>query len=208
MANIARTSHSSNHSLQLHSFVPHRSFIQHCIFQCKKLLPAKSVYHCQFIPFHFLAFIVPALLIFLELMCQGKDCTPFDTNAVTMWASLSCLLAYCLTYWAGEMTRVRSFWSQCYVSALRCSNVLFGLLLSASLASICFPDIIKPFFYVLCIMFSMGELLYAPFETLWKWIQVRLLGVSDTQEKQERQGSADEHWLVSTSTDRTNRLPV
>jgi hypothetical protein len=61
---------------------------------------------------------------------------------------------------------------------------------------------------VLCILISMGELLYAPFGTLWKWIQVRLLGVSDTQERQEGQASADVHWLVSTSTDRRNRLPV
>jgi len=208
MANIARTSHSSSHSLQLHSFLPHREvsfniafFNARNYFQQNQFTTANS--------FHYIfAFIVPALLIFLELMYQGKDCTPFDTNPVTMWTSLSCLLAYCLTYWVGEMTYVRLFWSQRYVTAVRCSIVLFGLLSSASLASIFFPDIIKPFLYVLCILISMGELLYAPFGTLWKWIQVRLLGVSDTQERQEGQASADVHWLVSTSTDRRNRLPV
>lgn len=90
MDTIARTSLSSER------FFPQRQLSLNIAF-----MTARNYFQQhQCIPnsLHAIFAFIMQVLNFLELMYQGKDCSPFDTHPVAMWSSLTCLLAYCLAY--------------------------------------------------------------------------------------------------------------
>ncbi|KAA8522201.1 hypothetical protein F0562_012874 [Nyssa sinensis] len=113
-----------------------------------------------------LAFIVPVLLNLIELKYQGKDDSAFEAYPKTMCFAVTCLLMDCLAYYV-VLRFSSSHPTPTYARAVHCSMVLFGSLTMASLASILFPDPVRPVLYVLCILLSAGELL--------EWIHRRLM---------------------------------
>ncbi|KAA8522202.1 hypothetical protein F0562_012875 [Nyssa sinensis] len=116
-----------------------------------------------------LAYIVPVLLNLIELKYQGKDDSAFEAYPKTMCFAVTSLLMYCLAYYVElKFSSSHPTWFGIfYARALHHSMVLFGSLTMASLASILFPDPVRPVLYVLCILLSAGELL--------EWIRWRLM---------------------------------
>lgn len=120
-------------------------------------------------PHPIVAFIVPVVLNMIEIKCQCKGDSPFDTNPTTMWFTLSCLMAYCLAYGA-ELGRIQA---PDDLVLLRRGSALFASLSLVSLTSILFPSA-KLFLYGFCGLMSIGDVAKT-FKLAWEWIDGRIL---------------------------------
>ncbi|KAL0432916.1 UNVERIFIED_CONTAM: hypothetical protein Slati_2625900 [Sesamum latifolium] len=105
------------------------------------------------------SFIIPVLLAFLQLKCQGNQETPFATHPKTMAVAVSACVLYYLAYSAQFRPCVRCLSPAC-CGVLRHCMVWFGDLSVASTASLFFADSIRPLLYVLFLLLPAGELLY------------------------------------------------
>lgn len=147
------------HSFHVVNHMPTRNFCP------QKLLELDS-------PHAILAFFIPVIFNLIEIKCQCKGNSPFDTNPISIWFSISCLLSYCFLHGI-ELSFSRHLQnSSNYSTALQFTTSLFGSLLLASLASIIFPDKIKPVLYTFYVLLLMGYILhrYAIVKAVWKWI--------------------------------------
>ncbi|KAL2529975.1 Uncharacterized protein Fot_22576 [Forsythia ovata] len=103
------------------------------------------------------AFIVPVLITLIQVKYQGIEKTPFITYSKTMnVAVFSSLIYYYLAYGAKLSFDLHG---NPPTYAFHCM-VFFGNTAVASLTSIFFPDSIRPFLYLLCVLISAGEFLY------------------------------------------------
>ncbi|KAL0458840.1 UNVERIFIED_CONTAM: hypothetical protein Slati_0511200 [Sesamum latifolium] len=94
------------------------------------------------------SFVIPVLLVFLQLKCQGNQETPFATYPKTMGVAVSACVLYYLAYRAQLQPCVRRFSPACG-GVLRHCMVWFVDLSVASMASVFFADSVRPFLYVL-----------------------------------------------------------
>ncbi|XP_048229388.1 uncharacterized protein LOC125369944 [Ricinus communis] len=112
-----------------------------------------------------LAFIVPVLLNFIEIKCQGSSKSPFETHPVTTQFAIASLLAYCIAYGV-EL----AFPSRLCQAIMR----IIGSCSLASLASLLLPDAARPVPYVLYTLPVMGKL-NGVATKLCRWIHQRFL---------------------------------
>ncbi|CAA3028894.1 Hypothetical predicted protein [Olea europaea subsp. europaea] len=103
---------------------------------------------------------VPALLAFLQVKYQGIDKNPFLTHSKTMHMAIFSLLMYIFFAYGANLRFVMHDKPPSSSTYPFHCMVLFGNTAVASLASIFFPDSIRPVLYVLCVLISTGELLY------------------------------------------------
>ncbi|GMN64602.1 hypothetical protein TIFTF001_033671 [Ficus carica] len=133
-------------------------------------------------------FAIPVIINLIQLKCQSNGNSPFDTNPMTMWFSISCLLAYCLAYGIelkfGSSLRSPSTYSISYsLTLIRSASHLCGSLCVAFLTSTFFPNKAKPVFYTFFAVVSTGDMLvkYTPIGKLSKWIVQRILRIFPRQ---------------------------
>ncbi|EEF47630.1 conserved hypothetical protein [Ricinus communis] len=112
-----------------------------------------------------LAFVVPVLLDFIEIKCQGSSKSPFETHPVTTQFAIASLLAYSIAY--GIELAFPSRLSQAIM-------MIIGSCSLASLASLLLPDAARPVPYVLYTSLLVGEL-YGVATKLCRWIHPRLV---------------------------------
>ncbi|CAA2953661.1 Hypothetical predicted protein [Olea europaea subsp. europaea] len=127
-------------------------------------------------------FIVLMLLAFLQVKNNGIDKSSFITHSTTMYMAIISVLIYAFLAY-GMNLRSQDLQGNRPSYPFHCM-VFFGNTAVASLASIFFPDSIRPVLYVLCVLISGGELLYWVyrreehifmrhirrfFNTLWTW---------------------------------------
>ncbi|KAL0290906.1 UNVERIFIED_CONTAM: hypothetical protein Sangu_2554900 [Sesamum angustifolium] len=115
------------------------------------------------------SFIIPVLLAFLQLKCQGNQETPFATHPKTMAVAVSASVLFYLAYSAQFRPCVRRFSPAC-VGVLRHCMVWLGNLSAASMASVFFADSVRPLLYVLFLLLPAGELLY------WLYLKLSVEG--------------------------------
>ncbi|CAA2953662.1 Hypothetical predicted protein [Olea europaea subsp. europaea] len=112
-------------------------------------------------------FIVLMLLAFLQVKNNGIDVSSFITHSMTMYTAIISFLIYAFLAYGMNM-RSENFHSKPpqYHFHIKPPQYPFhcmvfsGNMVVASLASIFFPDSIRPVLYVLCVLISGGELLY------------------------------------------------
>ncbi|EXC30126.1 hypothetical protein L484_002648 [Morus notabilis] len=120
-------------------------------------------------PHPIVAFIIPVILHLIELQCQCKANSPFETNPVTMWFGVSCLLAYCLAYGIELRIAPRLRSPNCSDhSVIRYGSSLFGSLCLASLTSLLLPSM-KPLLYGFYGLLSIGGILQS-YKIVWNSI--------------------------------------
>lgn len=126
------------------------------------------------LPHPIVAFIIPVIINLIELKCQCQANSPFETNPITMWFSISCLLAYCLAYRIELRFSSRLRSPNCAeLTAIRCGSSLLGSLCIVSLTSILLPSM-KPLLYGFYGLMSIGDILQS-FKIAWKWIDGRIV---------------------------------
>ncbi|KAL8479481.1 hypothetical protein ACS0TY_026397 [Phlomoides rotata] len=98
--------------------------------------------------------IIALLIAFLQLKYQGNDkTTPFSTHPAAMLVAVSCTTAYYVAYITLLMfPTFASISHQCLIVSC---NVLV-----ASLASVVFPDSVRPFVWAVFVLISATGLLY------------------------------------------------
>ncbi|CAA2953663.1 Hypothetical predicted protein [Olea europaea subsp. europaea] len=137
-------------------------------------------------------FIVLMLLAFLQVKNNGIDESPFITHSMTMYTAIISFLIYAFLAY-GMNLRSQNFHGNPPLYPFHCM-AFSGNTVVASLASIFFPDSIRPVLYVLCVLISGGELLYWVyqreehifmrhirrfFNTLWMW-SIRYFSMEQT----------------------------
>ena len=129
-------------------------------------------------PHPIVTFVIPVILNLIELKCQCRGNSPFDTNPITMWFSVAFLLAYSLAYGIELRfsSRLRSANYPDHMTIRRTSS-LFGSLCLASLTSILLPKM-KPLLYSFYVLLSIGDVLqsYGNIKIVWKWIEEKIVG--------------------------------
>ncbi|KAL2242410.1 UNVERIFIED_CONTAM: hypothetical protein Sindi_0359000 [Sesamum indicum] len=103
--------------------------------------------------------VIPVLLAFLQLKYQGNQENSFATHPKTTGLAVSAFLLYYLAYRVQLRPWAFRFSPAC-VGVLRHCMEGFVDLSMASMASLLFPDSIRPFLYVLFLWLPAGELLY------------------------------------------------
>ena len=145
--------------------------------------------------FHIIfAFITPLMLNLIALRYQGKGITPFDTHPITMTVSISCFLAYCLSYGFDLKCHISGL-SPTHPPTLRRSMMLFGSLSLGSFVLVLFPGLVQ---LNQLIRFRLYALL----------LMGLLFCARELRSVRRRSNSA--HWLVSATTfrDQGNLLPL
>ncbi|KAF7149213.1 hypothetical protein RHSIM_Rhsim03G0061900 [Rhododendron simsii] len=134
-------------------------------------------------------FVLPVLISFLKLKYQGLDSTPFETHPKTMFVSIASLLLYSLAcdYELRLISSMRT--PPAYANVLLCGAVVLGSLPLVSLASVIFPDRIRPVLFLLYVLFSAGvmvnfRLVQVPW---WNYIRRRTQGNLATTQRRIRQ---------------------
>ncbi|GMN64595.1 hypothetical protein TIFTF001_033668 [Ficus carica] len=135
-------------------------------------------------PHAVLVFVIPVVVNLIQLKCQSNGNSPFDTDAVTMWFSMSCLLAYCVAYRI-ELKfgcRLRSPITNS-LTLIRSASYLCGSLCLASLTSTFFPNKTKPVLNTFYTVLSTGYMLvkYTPIGKMWKWSAQRIVRIFSPQ---------------------------
>ncbi|CAA2957016.1 Hypothetical predicted protein [Olea europaea subsp. europaea] len=103
-------------------------------------------------------FVVPTLLAFLQVKDNGMDKSSFIAHSTTMHTAIISFLIYAFLAY-GMNLMPQNLHGNAPPYPFHCM-VFFGNTAVASLASIFFPDSIRPVLYVLCVLISAGELLY------------------------------------------------
>ncbi|KAL7199441.1 hypothetical protein ACSBR2_021667 [Camellia fascicularis] len=117
-----------------------------------------------------LKFIVPVILIFLQIKYQGKtDTTPFDTYPKSMRVSIASFLFYCFAYYAKLESSSYEDLCRCQTYA-RHGTEVFGWLGLVSLVSTLLPDSVGSLLYLLYILFLAGKFLPRQLLMLWNWL--------------------------------------
>ncbi|PON67549.1 hypothetical protein PanWU01x14_101860 [Parasponia andersonii] len=175
---MAETSRPSFSLAQFPNYFPHDQPSFHFVYN----IPTTNYFRPQQLmvpnsPHPIVTFVIPVILNLIELKCQCRGNSPFDTNPITMWVSLSSLLAYCFAYGI-EMRYSSRLHSPNYSdhTTIRRTSSLFGSLCLASLTSILLPEM-KPLLYSLYGLLSMGDMLrsYDNVNMVWKWIDERIV---------------------------------
>ncbi|KAL2506226.1 Uncharacterized protein Adt_21847 [Abeliophyllum distichum] len=102
-------------------------------------------------------FIVPVLGTLMQVKYQGIEKNPFITYSKTMTVAVITLLLYSYLAYGAKLRFDLPDNPPTY--DFHCM-VFFGNTAVASLTSIFFPDSIRPFLYLLCVLISAGEFLY------------------------------------------------
>ncbi|GMN64717.1 hypothetical protein TIFTF001_033782 [Ficus carica] len=179
---IANTSGTNNFSLADRS--NRRGSHQHAQTSFTVVYITTINYFPQHSPHTVFVFAIPVITSLIQLKCQSNGNSPIDTNPMTMSFSISCLLAYCLTYGIelkfGSSLRSPITYS---LTLIRSASYLCGSLCVASLTSIFFPNKAKPVFYTFYAVVSTGDMLvkYTPIGKLSKWIVQRILMIFPRQ---------------------------
>ncbi|GMN64707.1 hypothetical protein TIFTF001_033764 [Ficus carica] len=169
--NFSFANRSNRRGSQQHSqtsftvvYIPTRNYF---IQQQQFLVPDHS-------PHAVLVFAIPVIIKLIQLKCQCNGNSPFDTNPMTMWFSISCLLAYCLAYGI-ELKFGSTLGSPITYSLtlIRPSSYLRSSLCVAFLTSTFFPNKAKPVFNTFFAVVSTGDMhvKYTSIGKLWKWIE-------------------------------------
>ncbi|KAG5556372.1 hypothetical protein RHGRI_006839 [Rhododendron griersonianum] len=138
-----------------------------------------SLYHAIY------EFVLPILISFLKLKYQGLDSTPFETHPKTMFVSIASLLLYSLAY--DYALRLSSSMSTppAYANVLLCGAVVLGSLPLVSLASVIFPDSIRPVLFLLYVLFSAGVIVsFRLVQVPWNYIRRSMRGNLATPQRQ------------------------
>ncbi|KAL3497532.1 hypothetical protein ACH5RR_040264 [Cinchona calisaya] len=111
------------------------------------------------------AFLVSALLNFLQIKYQGKAESPFETHPKAMFVAILTLLLYCLSYDA----KLRFSTTHQNVSFVNISMAIFGPLSVAALSSVLFTEFLGPQVpFSVAILYSFYQLLRSEIEATWK----------------------------------------
>ncbi|KAL3497535.1 hypothetical protein ACH5RR_040267 [Cinchona calisaya] len=113
------------------------------------------------------AFLVSALLNFLQIKCQGKAESPFETHPKTMFVAIVTLLLYCLSYDA----KLRFSSIHRNLSFVNISMAIFGPLSLAALSSVLLSEFLGPqVLFSVALLYSLCQLSRSDIEATWKWV--------------------------------------
>ncbi|KAF7149317.1 hypothetical protein RHSIM_Rhsim03G0062000 [Rhododendron simsii] len=148
-----------------------RSFFSYFSQQLGEEQQPLSLYHGIY------EFVLPVLISFLKLKYQGLDSTPFETHPKTMFVSIASLLLYSLAY-DYELRLISSMRTPpAYANVLLCGAVVLGSLPLVSLASVIFPNSIRPVLFLLYVLFSAGVMVsFRPVQVPWNYIRRSMRG--------------------------------
>ncbi|KAL3497548.1 hypothetical protein ACH5RR_040280 [Cinchona calisaya] len=126
------------------------------------------------------AFVVAVLLNFLQVKCQGKDESPFETHPKTMLAAIVSLLVYCLSYDAKLRIPANTSSTYTYFNySVHGCMAIFGHLSLASVLSVLFPEFLCPILFSLSILLSLLQLPPSGFKTIWGWLMKASIYIID-----------------------------
>ncbi|KAG5592824.1 hypothetical protein H5410_043338 [Solanum commersonii] len=110
-----------------------------------------------------LAYIFPAMVELIQLMCQtGKDESPFKLHPQKMNLAIASFLIYCFSYDAQlRIIPSSNHHHSCsnYAKIVQIVGSIFGPLTLASYSSVIFPSLV-PFLYSGSVLYSASLLLY------------------------------------------------
>ncbi|CAL5429632.1 unnamed protein product [Camellia sinensis] len=159
-------------------------------FLQQQLAPPTPRRHAIFI------FLVPLLLKFLQLQCQGQVASQFETHPKTMFVAITSLIVYFFAYDAELRSSSTEDYGPVVLSRVK---EVSGLLCLLSFALVLFPDSARVILYLLYVLFLATKFVHCKLQMLWNWLHQKVIG-RFPRERFVRRAPNRRFWFVTPAS--------
>ncbi|GMP95757.1 hypothetical protein CsSME_00044680 [Camellia sinensis var. sinensis] len=166
-------------------------------FLQQQLAPPTPRRHAIFI------FLVPLLLKFLQLQCQGQVASQFETHPKTVFVAITSLIVYFFAYDA-ELRSSTEDYDPVVTSRVK---EVSGSLCLLSFALVLFPDSVRVILYLLHILNLAPKFVHYKLQMLWDWLHQRVISRFPRERCVRRAPTNRGFWFVTPASANRRYLP-